>query len=155
MKLKSFSYFFSLLIVFFYSPILAEEKIDIWKNQDNKIEIKTEIRNKEIPISEKKIKLNPSQTITNKKKDTVAIKIEEGASIELDEQKVFGIYDPANYDFNLNMWSSTKAEDLRSSIKRLNKINLSNSSKEILEAILFSFSYPPQGMTEKEFVDLN
>jgi hypothetical protein len=23
-----------------------------------------------------------------------------------------------------------------------------------LEAILFSFSYPPQGMTEKEFVDL-
>ena len=154
MKLKSFSYFFSLLIVFFYSPILAEEKIDIWKNQDNKKDIKTEIQNKEIPTSEKKIKLNPSQTITNKKKDTVAIKIEEGSSIEPDEQKVFGIYDPANYDFNLNMWSSTKAEDLRSSIKRLNKINLSNSSKEILEAILFSFSYPPQGMTEKEFVDL-
>ena len=52
------------------------------------------------------------------------------------------------------MWSTTKAEDLRSSLKRLNKIELSKSSNEILEAILFSFSYPPQGMTEKEFVNL-
>ena len=67
---------------------------------------------------------------------------------------MFGIYEPANYNFSLNMWSKTKAEDLRSSLKRLNKINLSKSSNEILEAILFSFSYPPQGMTEKEFVNL-
>ena len=52
------------------------------------------------------------------------------------------------------MWSSTKAEDLRSSLKRLDKIELSKSSNEILESILFSFSYPPQDMTEKEFVDL-
>jgi hypothetical protein len=52
------------------------------------------------------------------------------------------------------MWSTTKAADLRSSLKRLNKIELSKSSREILEVILFSFSYPPKGMTEKEFVDL-
>ena len=67
---------------------------------------------------------------------------------------MFGIYDPANYDFSLNMWSTTKAEDLRSSLKRLNKIELSKSSKEILQIILFSFSYPPPGMSEKEFVDI-
>ena len=52
------------------------------------------------------------------------------------------------------MVKTTKAEDLRSSLKRLNKIELSKSSNEILETILFSFSYPPQGMTDKEFVDL-
>ena len=67
---------------------------------------------------------------------------------------MFGIYEPANYDFSLNMWSRTNAEDLRSSLKRLKKIKLSKSSNEILEGILFSFSYPPQGMTEKEFVNL-
>ena len=54
------------------------------------------------------------------------IQIQESSSIQKDEQKVYGIHDPANYDFNLNMWSSTKADDLRSSLKRLNKINLSN-----------------------------
>ena len=52
------------------------------------------------------------------------------------------------------MWSNTKAEDLRSSLERIKKIKLSKSSKEILEIILFSFSYPPQGMTEKEFVKI-
>ena len=52
------------------------------------------------------------------------------------------------------MWASTKAEDLRLSLKRLNKIKLSKSSTEILETILLSFSYPPQDMDEKEFVNL-
>ena len=48
-------------------------------------------------------------------------------------------YDPADYDFNLNMWSSTSAEDVRASIKRLNKIKLSNTSNEILENVLIFF----------------
>ena len=82
------------------------------------------------------------------------IKIEDEILEPSKDAKIFGIYDPAENDFDLNMWSETKAEDLRSSLNRLKKIELSKSSNEILEAILFSFSYPPQGMTEKEFVDL-
>ena len=82
------------------------------------------------------------------------IEIQEGSRNSIRWKKVYGIYEPANYDLNLNMWSTTKAEDLRSSLKRINKIELSKSSNEILEIILFSFSYPPNGMTEKEFVDL-
>ena len=70
------------------------------------------------------------------------IQIQESSSIQKDEQKVYGIHDPANYDFDLNMWSSTKADDLRSSLKRLNKVELSKSSKEILEAILFASGSP-------------
>ena len=52
------------------------------------------------------------------------------------------------------MWSSTNAEDVLASIKRLRKIKLSNTSNEILENILLSFSYPPEGMNDKEFVKL-
>ena len=33
MKLKSFNYFIGLLFIFFYPPLLGEEKIDIWKNK--------------------------------------------------------------------------------------------------------------------------
>ena len=36
MKLKSFNYLIGLLIIFFYSPFLSEEKIDIWKNKKKK-----------------------------------------------------------------------------------------------------------------------
>ena len=52
------------------------------------------------------------------------------------------------------MWSETSAEDVRSSIKRINKIELSNISKRLFENTLYSFAYPPQGMDNKEFIDL-
>ena len=147
MKLKSFNYFVGLLIIFLYSPLLSEEKIDIWKN---KKDVVTDSPLKEEKNIQSKPDLLSNQTIQTIEK----IQIEEGFQIQSKEQIVYGIYEPANFDFNLNMWSATKAEDLRSSLKRLNKINLSKSSNEILEAILFSFSYPPQGMDEKEFIDL-
>ena len=147
MKLKSFNYFVGLLIIFFWSPLLSEEKIDIWKN---KKEITVESSIQDDKSNQDKPDLLPSQTLQAIEK----IQIEEGSKIQSEEQVVYGIYEPANFNFNLNMWSTTKADDLRSSLKRINKIELSKSSNEILEAILFSFSYPPQGMNDKEFVDL-
>ena len=148
MKLKSFNYFICLIfIILLSSPILSEEKIDIWKN---KKEITTDSLKQKEKNNQSKPDLLSSQTIQTVEK----IQIEEASKIQTEKQVVYGIYEPANFDFNLNMWSATKAEDLRSSLKRLKKINLSKSSNEILEAILLSFSYPPQGMDEKEFIDL-
>ena len=147
MKLKSFKYFLaSLLIMNFYSPLISEDKIDIWNNKKNS----SDSTKQEIKDVQKKTKIKSSQPIQALEK----IQIQEGSTIQSDEQRVYGIFEPANYDFNLNMWSTTKADDLRASLKRLNKVKLSRSSNEILEAILFSFSYPPQDMTEKEFVNL-
>ena len=147
MKLKNFNYIVVLIIIFFSSPSLSEDKIDIW---NNKKEVSSENIQKEENKSQKNNNINTSQTIEALEK----IQIQEGSEIKNEEQRVFGIYEPANYNFSLNMWSKTKADDLRSSLKRLDKIQLSKSSNEILEAILFSFSYPPQGMKEEEFVDL-
>ena len=148
MRLKNFNYLISLLVFFLSSSFLwSEEKIDIWKNNTNNNIETSNSSNKEI------------QEIDNTKasnviKSSEKIEIQEGNEIETEERNVFGIFQPADYNFDLNMWSNTKAEDLRSSLKRLNKINLSKSSQEILEIVLFSFSYPPQGMTEEEFVNL-
>ena len=110
MKLKSFSCYLGLLIIFTFSPLISEEKIDIWKNKKKPV---TETSNLEDKEGTKNLNLNTSQTIQSPAK----IKIQKSSSIQDDEQKIFGIYDPANYDFSLNMWSTTKAEDLRSSLK--------------------------------------
>jgi hypothetical protein len=151
MKLKSFNYLYSLLILLlFFTPLKSEEKIDIWNNKDKgqSVENKKEKNN-----SQNKQKLN-LETI-KKIELNQNIKIEDGFSaINTKESKVFGIYDPGENDFNLNMWSSTKAEDIKASLKRLEKINLSKTSNKILERILLSFSYAPQDMNEEEFVDL-
>ena len=144
MKLKNFNYLIGLLIIFFHLPLVSEDKIDIWSNKKDTAIKNPNLENKAI---KENINLKSSQTIQALEK----IEIEENSEIQTDEQKVFGIYEPSNYDFNLNMWSSTKAEDLKSSLNRLKKIKLSKSSIEILEMILLSFSYPPQGMSEEEF----
>ncbi len=151
MILKSFKYYFGLLIFFLIiSPIKGEEKIDIWKEKEkNKASPQEQIIKKEGAVKDKKdlnkIRLNDFSQ---------SIKIEDSKIDNSLEVKVFGVYDPADFNFNLNMWSSTKADDLRASIKRLKKIQLSKTSNEILENILLSFSYPPDGMKEDEFVRL-
>ena len=148
MKLKNFKFFlFVLLSSFLIFPVLTEESIDIWKNKKKDKDLNSSVIN-----NEEKIKniINSAEKIDPDK----SIKIEDGVISAANEKNVFGIYDPADFNFNLNMWTSTNAEDVRSSIKRLKKIKLSKTSNEILENVLLSFSYPPEGMEEKEFSNL-
>ena len=150
MKLKSFNYTLGLLIIFLLlTPLKSEEKIDIWKNKKDK---KQTIENKKTPENDSESQvLNLESIQSNKINQNITI---EGTSIsEENEIKVSGIYDPADHDFNLNMWSTTKAEDFKTTLKRIDKINLSKTSNEILEKILLSFSFPPKDMKEKEFTN--
>ena len=147
MMLKSFKNFISLLIFLSAISILkAEDQIDIWKDKKKDLNTKEVTENNSIEISNSSINQN-SLKIEN------VSEIKEG-SLNYEASKVFGVYDPADYNFNINMWSSTNAEDVRSSVKRLKKIKLSKTSNDIFENILLSFSYPPVGMSEKEFVNL-
>ena len=147
MKLKSFKYLIGLLVFILSSPLLGEEKIDIWKNNTKK---NIEPSNS----STQAVQVNENTKAANIIESPTKIQIEGNNEIITAKENIYGIFEPANYDLNLNMWSNTKADDLRSSLKRLEKIKLSKSSEEILEIILFSFSYPPPGMSEKEFVNL-
>ena len=150
MKLKSFNYFYCLLILFLYfTPLKSEEKIDIWNKKDKKqsTEKKKKIDEKESQV----LNLDSIKTIELNEK----IKVEDGSINEnLKPIKVFGIYDPEENDFNLNMWSSTKGEDIKASLKRIEKIKLSKTANQILERILLSFSYTPKNMSEDEFANL-
>ena len=147
MKLKSFKILGLILSLILIFPLASEEKIDLWNKKNNQ---KLEDKKEEKTTVEEKIKnLNLIQTTI--KKET---KIESNQLDSTNEIKIFGIFDPAKFNFSLDMWSNTNAEDVRASIKRLKKIKLSKTSNEILENILFSFSYPPQGMNEKEFIKL-
>ncbi len=148
MKLKSLNNYIGLLIcIILFLPLSAEEEIDIWNKE--KIQNSTE---------EEKVKISTNQL--KKSNALQSIKLNNDIQIEnelLDTTKkikIFGIYDPAENDFNLNMWSSTNAEDIRASIKRINKINLSNSSRKLFEKTFFSYSFPPKDMNDDEFIDL-
>jgi hypothetical protein len=151
MKLKSSNYFYCLLIIFLsFFPLKSEEKIDIW---NNKVKKSATEEKEQTPINSDTQKLNYDSIKTIELNQN--IKIEDGLlDKDVEKNKVFGIYDPADNDFSLNMWSATKAEDIKASLKRIEKIKLSKTANQILEKILLSFSYPPKDMNEDEFVNL-
>ena len=118
MKLKSLNKYISLLIlVISFLPVKAENEIDIW-NKEKKIKSEINAVEKNSPNTTVNTKVFSTNNINNN------IKVENKILDDSQKIKIFGIYDPAENDFNLNMWSSTKAEDIRSSIKRINKIKL-------------------------------
>ena len=151
MKLKSFNLYCLLIIFLFSTPLKSEDEIDIWKKNNTEEKESTQINKKINKEETQKLNFDSIKTIELNQK----IEITDGPLKEnSQEAKVFGIYDPADNDFDLNMWSSTKAEDIKSSLKRLEKIKLSKTADEILERILMSFAYSPRGMKEDEFTDL-
>ena len=148
MKLKSLNKYISFLILFIsFQPLYAEKEIDIW--------------NKE--IKEKSQTIKPDNNTSNntinseifkKSQTNTSIKIENEILDNSQDVKIFGIYDPAENNFDLNMWTQTEAENVRSSFNRINKIQLSNTATKLFENTILSFAYPPKGMDEKEFVNL-
>ena len=146
MKLKSLNKLAGFLIlIFLFQPLTAEEEIDIWNKEAKE---KSEI--KKIDNSNNKIISNSINT----SKINNNIKIEKEILSSSEDAKIFGIYDPAENNFDLNMWAQTDAEKIRSSFNRINKISLSNTGTKIFENTILSLAYPPKGMDEKEFVDL-
>jgi len=150
MKLTSLNRISSLLIILvLISPLKAEEEINIW-NKSKKVSPEAEKTIIGTTTEKSKIKIKTDFNKIDKNK----IEIENEIQENLDEIKIFGVFDPAENDFSLDMWSGTQAEDIRSIIKRINKIKLSNTSQSFFENIFFSFAYPPPGMGDKEFVEL-
>ena len=147
MKLSSLNKYIGLLILLIsYQSLHSEEEIDIW-NKDIK---------KKSTITKTETTSNQSinSEIFKKSQTNNKIKIEDEILKSSENVKIFGIYDPAENNFNLNMWSQTEAENVRSSFKRIKKIKLSNTATKLFENTILSFAYPPKGMNEKEFVNL-
>ena len=145
MKSKSLNKYISLFfLVFILLPLNAEEEINIWSKEKKK---DTQVNK----IEEPNTKISPGIIYSNQNNN---IEIQNEILKTSENTKIFGIYDPAENDFDLNMWSSTNAEDVRSSIKRIKKIKLSDTATKLFENTILSFAYPPQGMDEEEFVNL-
>ncbi len=149
MKLISLNKYISLLILLIslsLLPLHAEEEIDIWNKE------KKEKSNLDENVNKENITSTPKIVILNQTNNNIEIENEVAKASE--NIKIFGIYDPAENDFDLNMWTTTEAEDIKSSIKRIKKIKLSNTATKLFENTILSFAYPPKGMSDKEFVNL-
>ena len=137
---------FLFIFVFLLQNLFAEEAVDIWKiDNQNKIE---EENNSEIKIEE------PKENSIYQMQSENKLKIINEEKTLLDPVKLAGIFDPQEYGLSLEMWSNSNGKIIKSILTKLNKMNLSEDSKEILRIALLTNSYlPNKNITQEEFLD--
>ena len=142
-KLKEVTVFFTILIL---NSAFAADPVDIWEKKENQNELSSQIsNNKEITIK---------SPILSEDINKITIKIDE-QKIDNFEQHVIGIFDPKENNFSLNMWSESDGEDIKSILKRINKLKLSKHSEDLLFQVLFTNAYPPKNnLTSREFLKI-
>ncbi len=144
MKLSDLNKFFFYLIIFLNLSISnAQEEVDIWKKDNSN-------NNEESVQKDKKIE----SPIINKNTITTNNIIQEKTPNDSEEASLYGIWDPDTYNFELSMWSNTDGRSIEKTISRISKLNLSETAESIFLNTIFSYSYAPENISEKEFLDL-
>ena len=142
-KLSQFIIFFTILT---FSSVLADRPADIWEKKENQNRQNNQI------IDDKEITLE--SPILSDDINKITIKVEE-QEINISDQAVIGIFDPADNNFSLNMWSPSNGEDIKNILARINKIKLSKHSEDLLFKVLFTNAYPPKiNLTSGEFLKI-
>ena len=142
-KLIVFLIFFNILT--FNSAIAENEAADIWKENNNQEE-------KNEPSDEKDITID--SPILSGDVEKIVIKIDED-NLDRQEESVIGIFDPEENNFNLNMWSNTDGGEIKKILNRINKLNLSKISEDLLFQVLFTNTYPPKNnLNSEEFLKI-
>tara|TARA_Y100001970_G_scaffold162714_1_gene198922 strand:+ start:36916 stop:38667 length:1752 start_codon:yes stop_codon:yes gene_type:complete len=138
--------FFLFLTLNLFTPLFAEQSVDIWKKSEKE----------EKQVLGEKDKNSKSKIDISKTKIQNEIQIfDTQADQGLNEIKLIGLYEPEKNDLNLEMWSNTDGDVIKDTLKRIEKINLSKFSEEILINTLLTYSYdPPKKISKDEFLDL-
>ena len=78
--------------------------------------------------------------------------IVQDTSLNSKNTKIIGLYDPQDYDLDINMWSNSDGDQLKDLFKRITKMNLSQDASELMNvSILINAHYPKKNITEKEW----
>ena len=141
-KLIIFTVFF--LSLSFINVNSEDENIDIWEKKENNSKAAIEVTEEKDSINKSSISLE----------DSNEIKINE-SEIGNNEQSIIGIFDLEVNNFNLNMWSETDGEDIKTTLKRIDKLKLSKLSENLLFQVLFTNSYSPKkNLDTEEFLKI-
>ncbi len=144
---RSLSILLVFSLIYFSGSYAEDEPVDIWDLEKKEGEESSIVisENEELYENEIKIKKSDPNDLIN----TID-------SNTLGESKVSiaGLYDPDENGLDINMWINSNGNELKIILRKLDKMNLSEDSKEILDIVLLTNSYfPKEDITEADFVD--
>ena len=149
--LNRYFYFFILYFFLGLTSLAEDQPTDIWNTQEpvsppseNR---SLELNKNDLPVKENEMSIYKMQSQRN------SSSIELNMTPKTNELKIIGLYDPSDYDLDINMWSNSDGDQLKNIFSKLNKLKLSNDAKEILNiSLLINAHSPKKNMTNKEFL---
>ena len=80
--------------------------------------------------------------------------IELDQTLETKEIEIIGLYDPDDYDLDINMWSNSDGDQLKNIFSKLEKLKLSNDAKELMNISMMTNAFnPKKNISKKEFLE--
>ena len=117
----------------------SDKPVDIWKENEKKSD-QNSVSN--LPADESN-NLSSEISIYNKKSNDDTLDIVEDISLNSKKIKISGLYDPQDYDLNINMWSNSDGDQLKDLFGRITRLNLSEDASELMNiSILTNAHYP-------------
>ena len=134
---------YKILFFFIYINSYATEPVDLWNQNTSEQE--------EVLLEQDSNNNNLTEISINKNNEII---IGEESILE-SKNSIVGLFDPELNDLNINMWERSDGEEIKIILKRINELDLTNYSENLLFRVLFTNSYPPRNnLSSSEFLDL-
>ena len=156
LKLLNKKNFFILFFLFFTSIVNADEKpIDIWNIDKKEIEENKTTNNSEISNGENILQENIEPSVFGMQDQNQKSIINLDEKFDSKEIKIIGLFDPQNFDLNVDMWSYSDGDQLKNLLTKLNKMDLSDDAIEIVNtSLLINAHSPKKNISDNEFLKL-
>ncbi len=143
-----------LLTLFVNLNVKAEDKpIDIWNIEQKEIEGNNSTNKKKIEKIENE--QTSQSSVYNLQSQEELNKVLVESSVNSQEIKIIGLYDPEDYSLKIDMWSNSNGDQLKYLFSNLSKIQLSNDATELMNIALLTNSYHPDiNMKKNEFLKI-
>ncbi len=155
LKSLNSNYLFILLIIFFiaFYAQAEDEPIDIWNIEKNKIE-KIQSNSNQNSLDNDNTEVSQTSIFDlQSQKETKTVQV--SSSLNSQEIKIIGLYDPEDYDLKIDLWSNSNGDQLKYLFSNLDKMQLSKDAADLLNILLLTNSYNPKiNITEDEFLDI-
>ena len=132
----------------------AEDKpIDIWNIDENEIQ-ESSISNNQNNLETNNTEISqPSIFDLQSEKEIETVQV--SSDLNSQEIKIIGLYDPEDYDLQINMWSNSNGDQLKYLFTNINKMQLSKDASDLLNIVLLTNSYNPKiNITNEEFLNI-
>ena len=153
-NLKSLSKKFLFIILILstsFKSHSSDKPIDIWKVNEEKNNQNSETT---LSIDGENNSLKEI-SIYKKESSDETLSIFQDTSLNSKMTKIIGLYDPNDYDLDINMWINSDGDQLKDIFGRIAKLDLSEDASELMNiSVLINAHYPKKNISEKEFLKL-